>query len=72
MTNMKLYKIAQADPDTGLWLSEPEYIGEIGIAAHLARKDTEAVHYDEVDPAAFDGFGDGTENVAIEVHWISE
>lgn len=68
---MQLYKIA-ADPETGEWLSQPEHIGEIAAADHRARQDTDAVHYDEVDPKAHDGFGSGTANIAIEVYWKTE
>lgn len=70
MTMMQLYKVT-ADPETGEWLSAPEHIGEIDSATHRAREDTDEVHYDEVDPEAHQGFGDGTANVALEVHWKS-
>ena len=67
---MQLYRIAEADRETGEWLTDPEHIGEIDAAVHRARQDTDAVHFDEVDPTAIPGFGEGTANVAVEVHWV--
>jgi hypothetical protein len=36
----------EADRETGDWLTQPEYLGNVDRDAHLARQDTDAEHYD--------------------------
>jgi hypothetical protein len=58
----------EADRQTGDWLTEPEYLGEVDRDAHLAHQDTDAEHYDTHE------MGDGClpealTTVAVTVVW---
>lgn len=66
-----------ADPATGEWLlSTLVYAGMVDAAEFYARKDTDAVHYDQADPEAFPCFADaadvdiGKRNVAITMNFV--
>ena len=64
---LKLFTV-QADAETGEWVAATlEQVGEIDRAAHLAKADTDAVHYDTLERPE----GDHTETCAVEVHWIA-
>lgn len=58
----------EADRETGEWLTEPEYLGDVDRDAHLARQDTDFEHYDTHE------IGDGClperlTTVAVTVVW---
>lgn len=56
-----------ADRETGEWLGDPEYAGEVDAAEWNAKVDTDDVHYDTYEIQT-----DGTTNTvtrAIEVVW---
>jgi hypothetical protein len=58
---MRLFTV-QADPETGEWIADTlTEVGQIDRAAHGAREDTDAVHYDT--------FERDDETCAVEVHW---
>ena len=64
---LKLFTV-QADAETGEWVAATlEQVGEIDRAAHLAKADTDAVHYDTF----FFNDAATTETCAVEVHWIA-
>jgi hypothetical protein len=78
MTAMHHFSV-KADPKTGEWLPQTaKYLGEIDSAEHIAKKDTDAEHYDVHDGgclseqfwAVADGVKPVTANVAITVIWL--
>lgn len=71
MTTMHHF-IVDADPADGMWIKDTmNYLGEVDAAEHYAKRDTDAVHYDQADPEAYSifaevaGFDIGKKNVAI-------
>lgn len=61
--------IVKADPQTGEWLGDPEYVGEVDLAAWNGKADNDAVHFDTYEAPADDGVCTVTR--AIEVVWLS-
>jgi len=57
-----------ADPDTGEWLTAPQYVKEVDQAQWDEMKNTPQIHRDTYE-VEVEGDGPLTETRAIEVRW---
>lgn len=61
----------EADPETGQWIGEPEYVGDVNFGEWCAKPDTWDHHYDTYTHRWVDIEGDEHEEErAIDVEWL--
>lgn len=70
MATIPHYRV-RADRETGDWVSDPEYVGDVDRAAYLDRRDTDAEHYDTYEAEIQDdSMRPRTETRAVTVVWV--
>lgn len=72
MSNVYKHYLVAADRDTGEWITEPKYSGEIDRAEWYLNKDTDDLHFDTYEAEILDESGNviDTETRAITVAWV--